>query len=305
MISLRFFSILNSMDSENQKAQQSPLPVTIGRLFEYENYRTFLHDFFNEQKKLKKMFSHRYFARRAGFSSSSAVLKVIKGQTNLSRESIKKIIKGIGMDSLSALYFENLVNYNQVKNSEERKQYRETLESLRKRTTYYHINKNQLAYFENWYYPVIRELAHYGKWDNDYEKLASLVIPPITAQQAQEAVEVLIKNGLLRRNESGNMVQTDTALTSVDIPPVYKKKQRREILQKGIEAAESLSAEQRHIAYTTLAVSEKTFHKITEYIDSVRMNILDMAVKDPGADKVYQLIFELFPFSKNLRRGEQ
>lgn len=293
------------MDLQNPKVQESQIPITIYRLFEYEDYRAFLYDFFSEQKKFKKIFSHRYFAHKAGFSSSSAVLKVIKGQTNLTNQSIKKIIKGIGMDRLSALYFENLVNYNQVKNSDERQQYLETLESLRKRTTYFHINKNQLTYFENWYYPVIREIVHYGVWGNDYEKLASMVTPPITAQQAQEAVEILIKIDLLRRDESGKIIQTDTVLTSVDIPAVYKKKQCREILQKGMEAAESLSKDQRHISYTTLAISKKTFRHIEEYIDSVRMNILDMAVKDPGADKVYQLVFEIFPFSKNLHGGEK
>ncbi len=293
------------MDSDRQKALQPQVPVTIHRLFEYEDYRTFLLDFFNEQKKIRKMFSHRYFAYKAGFSSSSTVLKVIKGQTNLTSHSIKKIIKGIGMDSLSATYFENLVNFNQVKDTDERKQYRENLESLRKRTTYYHINKNQLAYFENWYYPVIREIAHYAEWDNDYAKLASLVKPPITARQAEEAVEVLLKNDLLRRDETGKIVQTDTVLTSVDVPSVYKKKQRREVMQKGIEAAESFSPDQRHVSYTTLAISNKTYRQIEEYIDDMRMNILDMAVKDPHADKVFQLVFEVFPFSGDLRRGKK
>ncbi len=294
-----------SMDSQSERKICIPNSEAIDRLFQYEDYRTFLKDFFEEQKQFKKMFSHRYFAYKAGFSSSSTVLKVIKGQTNLTDQSIKKIAKGIGMDNFSASYFKNLVHFNQVKNPEEKKKYRENLNALRKRTSFYHINKNQVTYFEKWYYPVIREIVHYHNWNNDYAKLASLVRPPITTKQAEEAVQVLINCGLLQKDEAGNIKQADTVLTSIDIPAVYKRKQRREVMEKGIDAVESLSPEERHLSYTTLAVSEKTYQAIEEYLNTVRLNILDMAVKDSSVEKVYQLIFELFPFSKRLKGDEK
>ncbi len=274
---------------------------TVTNLFEYEDYRNFLNDFFAEQKRLKKIFSHRFFAQKAGFSSSSTVLKVIKGKTNLTEDSIKKIIKGIGFDAFSARYFKSLVKYNQAKDRAEKEKNFSVLDGLRKRTEYYQINKNQMAYFENWYYPVIREVVQYSDWNNDYKKLAQLIIPPITPEQAKEAVETLLKINILQRDKEGQISQTDTILTAVNIPPLYKKKQRREILEKGIEASENMSREERHISYTTIGVSEKTYEEIERYINLVRANILDMAARDGAADKVHQLVFELFPLSKRLK----
>ena len=274
---------------------------SVKKLFEYEDYREFLDDFFAEQKLAKKMFSHRYFAQKAGFSSSSAVLKVIKRKTNLTATSTKKVIKGIGLDTLSATYFENLVCYNQAKNREDKEKYFEILNGLRRRSEHYKINKKQIAYFENWYYPVIREIVQYSDWDGDYAKLANLVIPKITAKEAQNAVETLLKIDILRKDKNGNILQTETVLTSKNIPAIYTKKQRREILKLGVDASDNISKDERNISYTTLAVSKKTYKEIEDYLNQVRINILDMAVQDNDADRIYQLIFELFPFSKELR----
>ena len=65
----------------------------IEHLFDYDDYRRFLEDYFEEQKSLKPVFSHRFFAAKAGFSSSSYCLNVIRGRFNLSIKSIDKLAK--------------------------------------------------------------------------------------------------------------------------------------------------------------------------------------------------------------------
>src|SRR5574344_2389720 len=92
----------------------------IEHLFDYDDYRKFLEDYFEEQKNLKPVFSHRFFAAKAGFSSSSYCLNVIRGRFNLSIKSIEKMAKAMDLDNRQRAYFTALVEYNQAKRPEER-----------------------------------------------------------------------------------------------------------------------------------------------------------------------------------------
>lgn len=53
------------------------MSAAIDKLFDYDNFRTFLKDYFEEQKRMRAVFSHRFFAAKAGFSSSSYCLNVL------------------------------------------------------------------------------------------------------------------------------------------------------------------------------------------------------------------------------------
>lgn len=65
-------------------------------LYQSTDYRAFLREYFQEQKRARKAFSHRYFARLAGFESSGFLAHVMAGERNLTETSIRKICKAMG-----------------------------------------------------------------------------------------------------------------------------------------------------------------------------------------------------------------
>ena len=94
--------------------------IALEHLFDYDDFRKFLQDYFEEQKKMRSVFSHRFFAAKAGFSSSSYCLNVIRGRFNLTPKSIEKISKAMEFEPLQKTYFEALVQYNQAQQVDER-----------------------------------------------------------------------------------------------------------------------------------------------------------------------------------------
>lgn len=96
------------------------MSIALERLFDYDDFRKFLQDYFEEQKKMRAVFSHRFFAAKAGFSSSSYCLNVIRGRFNLTQKSIEKIAKAMEFEPLQKSYFEALVQYNQAHQVDER-----------------------------------------------------------------------------------------------------------------------------------------------------------------------------------------
>jgi uncharacterized protein (TIGR02147 family) len=268
------------------------------KLFEYDNYRFFLRDYFQEQKRQQAVFSHRYFARRAGFSSSSFCAHLIDGKRNLTANSLRKLLKGLGLSGRTAGYFENLVYFNQARTVEDREHYFRALERLRKSTQLYRVNQRQFAYYDEWYYPVVRELAVYSDWVGDYAKLGRLIRPAISADKARQAVDLLVDIGLLRRRADGSCEQSAESLTAESVPGSVTRKVRKEYLLRALEAVEGLPLEQRHIAGVTAAMSQKTYRESMAKLDEIRRSILDAAADDDAVEGVYQFNFQAFPVSQ-------
>src|ERR1700722_999673 len=89
-------------------------------IFEYDNYRDFLRDYYLSAKAENKNFSFRYFSRIAGYKSSNFLNLVMKGKSNISLESIGKLTEAMKLNKEESVFFRNLVHFNQSDNSEDK-----------------------------------------------------------------------------------------------------------------------------------------------------------------------------------------
>ena len=121
------------------------MSLALDKLFDYDNFRTFLQDYFVEQKRLRAVFSHRFFAAKAGFSSSSYCLNVIRGRFNLTPKSVDKMAQAMELDNRQKAYFAALVQYNQAKRTEEREFAWNQILQIRTQNEFAHISNNQKA----------------------------------------------------------------------------------------------------------------------------------------------------------------
>lgn len=274
-------------------------PAAGRTVFEYENYRAFLKDWFAEQKAKRATFSHRYFAQRAGFASSSFCSHVMEGHKNLSVESIGKMAKGLSLSGRAAQYFEALVLCNQAQTLADREEYRLRLSRLRRSSQLYKVNKHQFSFYDQWYFPVIRELAVYADWHDDYVTLAGMVIPSITAEEARSAVESLISLGLLIRSEEGSLQQSAATISAENVPPVLYRSMKKTFLVRGLEAADRFSSPQLHHSSVTLSYTQAGYERARALIDTLRRDLLTLAEEDNGAERVYQANLQLFPLTES------
>lgn len=275
------------------------MKTPIDKLFEYDNYRTFLEEYYSYMKKKKAAFTLKYFANKAGLNSASFCMYIIDGRRNLSYRTIPRFIQALELKGKRATYFENLVLMNQSVTIEDRERYATVLAKLRKTTKYFSLKKRQHAYFEEWYYPVIRELAAFAAWDGDFARLAKMVRPPITPDKAKKAVELLMDIGLLRRDDDGKYHQVDVAIDAEGLPLYLIKKARKDFLMKGIEASENISPQERHISCSTVALSTENFQRASQLMTEFHKELAEMAEADQGLanNSVFQVNLEAFPLS--------
>lgn len=270
-------------------------------LFDYDDFRKFLQDYFEEQKKMRAVFSHRFFAAKAGFSSSSYCLNVIRGRFNLTAKSIDKIAKAMNFEPLQKSYFEALVQYNQADQVDKRETAWEQILEIRKQVEFTHLTNREHAYFSKWYYPVIRECAVSGQWNGDYLKLARLLDPQISTDEAREAIKNLVEWGLLRKIDGSHYEETAQMLDATGVAPIALRTIRREYIQHAIGAVDSKPKQERFAAFTTLAMSESSYDYAVSVLEEARKKIISRAANDSNVERVYEMMLVAFPMSKNLK----
>ena len=275
------------------------MSIALEHLFDYDDFRKFMQDYFEEQKKMRSVFSHRFFAAKAGFSSSSYCLNVIRGRFNLTPKSIEKISKAMDFEPLQKEYFEALVQYNQAQQVDERDQAWEQILQIRRQIEFTHVTTREQAYFSKWYYPVVRELAVESDWNGDFRVLARSLTPQITTEEAREAVKNLLEWGLLKK-DGERYERVSQMLDAAEIPPIALRKIRREYIQHAIGAVESMPKDERFAAFTTLAMSEKSYNYAVEVLEEARKKIIARAANDLDVERVYEMMLVAFPMSKKV-----
>lgn len=279
-------------------------PLTIQSLYQYDNYRSFLEDWFLEQKKHCAVFSHRWFALKAGFSSSSFCLSVIKGRFNLSVRATEKLVKAMNLENGHASYFTALVQYNQAKTHEEREAAWRLLQELRKGHEFKKLSEAQHGYLSRWYYPVLRELAILPHWKGDFRVLARSIEPHLSTEQVREALENLVRWELLENPVPGVYRQTEVMVNAQGVPPVYLRQIRREFLERGVEALDTRNSGEYFSAFTTLGLTAEDFRQVLHIFEEARARAISKGAQTTMPDRIYELVVQVFPLSARLK-GER
>jgi len=275
----------------------SEIEEFVNSIYKYEDYREFLREYFDYQKRAKKSFTRRYFSEKAGFSSHSFCNYILSGKRNLSYKSLQKFIKGLELKGPKAKYFELLVLYNQSDSQDEIERYYNELDKIRKKVSFKGLDNRQSDYFKEKYHPIVRELAVHSNWDGDYTALAKMVRPSITTTQAKESVEMMLELEILNCVD-GNYSFVDENIDGSNVPMFLKKKARREIFENAVISLDSMSPDMRYAACTTFSADEKTYLKINELYSKFKEEFIDLINNSEENSNVYQIVFGNIPVSK-------
>lgn len=267
-------------------------------IYEYQNYRTYLQDYFKEEKERNPRFSHRAVLMKMGISSTGFLANVMSGKSNLTNAHIARLGKILKLSARDTQYFENLVHFTQSKTIEEKNEYYERISASQKYKLKV-LSKKQLCLYEEWYYSVIRELLYFIEFKNDFCALAKMVDPPIRAQEAKKAIETLNKLGLIKKDTKGVYKQTDAVVTSGDeVDSFHVANFQLSTMDYAKRALEKVKGKDRDISVVTMTLSEESFLKIKQEIQEFRKKLCRIAEMESAPDQVFQLNINLFPVTK-------
>jgi uncharacterized protein (TIGR02147 family) len=268
-------------------------------VFEYGDYRLFLDDSYHYFKARFRQFSFRYFSKRAGFASPNFLKLVIEGKRNLSADSIPRFADALKLGKAEAEFFAHLVEFNQSKNPSHRAEHARLMLQCKGFQKIYPLQQAEYAYYANWFYIPVRELAGLVEFREEPEWIAQRIFPQITAAEAKQALHDLEMLGLLTRGADGRLVQAQRTLnTDNEVSSSAIARYHKEMLTKAAESIDAVPRASREISAACVPLSKAAAAKIKTMIQEFRREILVIAAEDDSADTVYQINMQLFPLSQ-------
>lgn len=231
---------------------------------------------------------------------------MIKGKKTLSRTSVVKLSIAMNLSKTESAYFENLVYFNQSTNFTERNFYFEKLNAIRPVTTEAsqarNLRKDQFEFYSQWYHAVIRSLIDLYPTVKDPQILARMVYPPLNTKQVQKSIELLLRLGLIEKNEddsykiSSKIITTGSQLHTLAVQQFHLSS-----MENASKALQNLPKKERNFSGLTLGISTEAYEKICAEIDTFQNSVLAIAENDQNSDRVYQFNFQLFPVSVSVK----
>lgn len=271
-------------------------------IFAYTDYRQFIKDACEEARKVKPFFSYRYIAQKTGLKSVGFISWVVSGKRNMSASLTHKVAAILKLGKREADYFELLVNHNQAKTTEERQYYLERLLAFRS-TRAAIVDHDRDKYYSRWYYSAVRELVALTRI-HDESQISKLLQPFISRSEANEALQLLSRLGIIRLNKDKFYERVDPALTSgPDIDPAIIHGFQTATMQLAQSALHRFPKEDRDVSTVTLSCNAKDLARIRERVRQMRAEITEIACASENADQVFQVNTQVFPLTKRIPRG--
>jgi uncharacterized protein (TIGR02147 family) len=267
-------------------------------IFKYSDYRKYIRDYVEYMKTELPYFSYRTISARAGINSSGFYSLIVQGKRDLTNSTIQKTCVALDLKGKDALYFEQLVLFNQAPSLKLKNQYFEELFSILNQQKSAKIEENQYDIFSAWYHSAIRELTVCRDFKNDFRTLGRMLKPEITEKQARESVELLIRLGFLKF-ENGTYSQSAPIISiGPDIKSHHVLNYQISFLKLAIEAFDRFGPDDLiSNSSTTFRISKETYELFKRKNREHRQELLEIASQDQQADLVYQLTMNMFPLS--------
>lgn len=265
-------------------------PVT-----EYEDYRIYMQDYYNERKKLSS-FSWREFTRASGFTSPTYLKLVCEGKTRLSPQGAEKVGMAMELAGFELEYFKSMVTYCHAKNDQERKNAYESMLELAANNKVKVVDGDAFKYFESWVHPVVRELAPVmsGATPGDIAKRCCQVV---SAAEIRESLDFMVRIGLLKKI-GDSYVQVDKHLKGLtSAVSVALRYMHQEMAHFAEEAIIRFTPSERNFTGLTMGISAEDYKKILQELDVCRKKVAQIALNSRGTERVYRLNLQLFPLT--------
>lgn len=262
-------------------------------LYAYLDYRAFLRDWL---KANHPRLSQRRFATRVE-CSPSLITAIGKGERDIARPLASAMAREMKLDPEATAYWHDLVTHEQAENLEERRKARARLHAARAFRQAPRIADATAMVFSRWYLPAIVELARCDGFQADPEWIASVLVPRITAGQAEEALDAL--------RVAGFLVERDGKLESAQ--PIWTTdhqagrsaalhEQHRWVLSRAAEALTEFGKTERYFGTASIAVPRDRLPELFGILTRMEEEVLSRF--GANLDQVYQVSVQAFPLSK-------
>ena len=269
-------------------------------VLQYTNYRVYLRDYYEYKKSTTAAFSLRFFAEKAGLSSHAHLKLTIDGKRNITKNTVTKLIHGLGLENQRAAYFESLVFFNQATTDEDKKVYYAQLIKASPRSKLHKMDKAQLRIFKEWHHSAILEMVGLKDFRPIPDQISKRLRGLITPAQAMESLNLLLELGLLVKTANGYRQSNPLITTDDEVQDIMVKMYHNQMLALSARMLNDLPGSERDVSALTFGIKRSDFPNLKKHLQLMRKELLDFSAKAGEAEDVVQINLQLFPLTRGV-----
>jgi uncharacterized protein (TIGR02147 family) len=265
-------------------------------IFQYSDYRLFIHDWFQEKKNNNSSVSYRMIARQVGYKSPGYLQMIISGKIGMSIAMGLKFASCMKLKKRETDYFQCMILFGEARSYEEKQIHFQKMLSF-KEASVCAIYPNQLQYFEKWYHSAIRALLEFFQFKDEYTELAQLLVPPVSVAEVESSIKLLRELDMVKEDSDGYLHPANALVsTGYEASGFFVNNFLINSLRLSEKALERFPRRERNFSCLTLGISEPGFQRIQQELREFRRKVMQIAADD-SSERIYQLGFQFFPLS--------
>ncbi len=269
-------------------------------VLQYTNYRVFLRDYYEFKKKTVPAFSLRFFAEKAGLSSHAHLKLTIDGKRNITKNTVVKLIHGLGLESQRAAYFESLVFFNQAQTDADKRVYYAQLLKSSPRSKLHKMDKAQFRIFREWHHSAILEMVALKDFRPIPDWISKRLGGLVTPAQVTESLKLLVEVGLLVKTANGYRQRDPLITTDDEVQDLMVKMYHLQMLKLSADMLSTLPGAQRDVSALTFSIKREDFPNLKKHLQLMRKELLDFSAKAGEAEEVVQVNIQLYPLTRGV-----
>lgn len=244
-----------------------------------EDFKNVLQQEYLRRVSKNRSYSLRAYAQHLGINHAT-LSTILSGKRKITKATVLTLSKSLGLSPSEVTKF-----IASEQNIEQKA---------------FHLLQNDVfSFISEWYFDAILELSLIPRVNLEPRAIALTL--NISVVQAALALETLERLELLTRDANGNFKLTYQNTSNVldpDVTSSAQKNYQRSVLEKSLEALESIERTKRDHTSTTMAINAKDLPKAKEIIKKFRHDLNAYMQRNVnGLDEVYQLQVSFFPLT--------
>ena len=267
------------------------------------HYRDYLGALYNYMKDEIKNYSYLKFAEDLGFgANNNAIRLVITGHRPLTLKAAQKIIQAIDLKSFRRKFFECLVEFNTTKTPAKRDETFRRLMVIKTKLLPHTIDEARLEYFNEWYHPIIREMATRNDFEMEAKWVQDHIGFPLRLEEIKKSLTLLSKLGLIYYDATKNRyMRSDEFIdTGADARGIAFIRYHQKMMDLGKQAITKVRKDKREFEATTLTINQEGISQIQAKIRTLIDEAMTLEANDGDPkNPVIQLNIQLFSCTKD------
>lgn len=237
-----------------------------------------------QQEYLRRVGKNPHYSLRAfaqHLDVNHAILSmVLSGKRKITKAMVTKFSKNLGLSPVEVQKFIET-------------------EFTESEKDFYLLQNDVFAFISEWYFDAILELTLIPQVNLNPKYISQIL--GITVFQATYGLELIERLGLLTKDQDGRYKLTyknSTNILDPDTTTTAQRNYQKSVLEKSLEALESVDRKKRDHTSTTIAIHSKDLPRAKEIIKKFRYDLNTFMQRDESVlNEVYQLQVSFFPLT--------